>query len=339
MAARAASGRATAAGVEVTQFTPTATTFAGQPAVIVRGLVTNGSGVAATHIDVGLRVRRSAGGEPLLPPAYGKSWLDTLSPGQTGPFSIVLRTCCPEEIGDYEFDVSWQGASRESYRALAAEGQVQRTVDDVEFLYGELANTGDGYVDASSTRVYIGFWRGADFVDGRSAIVPVVPEDGEGGMGLAPGERLPWSTSLPELTYDRVELWPMAEPYPPDRYPVPLGTGRATVTAAERGVEVKALLTQCGTRPVENIVFLLEARDADGRLTQFDKAILTTSRPMRPGEEGEVTITWPTARPEVREGTLRLRAFAIEEQPDRPPARPCGGPRAVLYLPAAAANR
>lgn len=324
---------ARADGLSVIQYTPSIIEFGGQPSVLVRGLIRNDSAVAAADIHVTMHIRRSPGGEELAPPGYGKSWLGTLSPGETGPFQTLVHFCCPEEIGHYEFEVDWRGSSVERYRDVAARAGITRTVAGSKFLFGELLNTGTGFTDASTTRVYVGFFHGERFVDGRSALVPVFFDDGDGGMGQPPGFRLPWSTSLPDLPYDRIELWPAVEAFPAGGYPVPLGVHDVTVASAARGVTVSGMLHHCGTQPVENLVLLVVARDDEGQLLQFDKAYLAASSPILPGAAGGVSVEWRSAGPEVLGSRVELSAFSLEQQPERPSGEPCGGPRARLFLP------
>jgi hypothetical protein len=324
---------ARADGLSVIQFTPSVLDFAGHPAVLVRGLIRNDTGVAAGDIQVAMHLRRSPGGEELVPPGFGKSWLGTLSPGETGPFQTLVHFCCPEEIGHYEFEVEWRGTSVERYRAVEAQAGITRTVDGLNILYGELINTGTGFTDASTTRVYIGFFQGDRFVDGRSALVPVFFEDGEGGVGQPPGFRLPWSTSLPDLPYDRIELWPAVEAFPPGDYPVPLGIRDTAIEPAARGITVSGTLRNCGTQPVEDVVLLVVARDSAGQLLQFDKVYLSATTPILPGSEGRVSVGWTTARPELLDSQVTMSAFSLQQQAERPADQPCGGPRASVYLP------
>jgi hypothetical protein len=320
--------------VTVVQYTPGTIILGGSPYVIVRGLVANDSGVIAREVTVTLTLRRGPGGEVLSRPAVGLSWLSALSPGERGPFQVSVPFCCPEEVGHYEFAVSWRGASRPRYRELAASAAVTRTVQGRPVLFGDLTNVGDGYTDASTTRVFLAFWDEERFVDGRSAVLPLPFDDGPGGAGQGPGLAIPWSVGLPELAYDRFEIWPMAEAFPEGGYPLPLGMRAVTMAPQAAGVVLRGRLFSCATRPATAALVLAVARDGAGRPLAFDHAFLDIDPPLAPGLGGQVTLTWPEAPPEVAGAEVALLALGLDEQPERPEAALCADPRPRLWLPA-----
>ncbi len=324
---------ATAAGVVVQTFTPDRIVLGEAPYVIVRGLLVNRSSVPAQDIRVTLRLRDAPGGEILAGPAYGLSWLGTLSPDEAGPFSVAVRFCCPEDVGAYDLEVSWRGASEERYRGLVGEPQQVRDLAGLPRLYGELANVGGAFTDASTTHVYVGFWDGPRLVDARAAVLPVFYEDGPGGMAHPPGFRMPWSTTLPEKPYDRVEVWPVAERFPAGEYPVPLGVRDVEVWPAEVGVVVTGQVYNCGAAPATAMVLMVIAYDWSGQLLQFERASLALTGALQPGAAGTIEVTWPGASPAVATGRVALVAFALDAQPERPLAVPCDGTVARVYLP------
>lgn len=329
----AAGTRAEAAGVTVLTYTPDRIVLGEAPYVIVRGLLVNRSGIPAQDIRVSMRLRQSPAGEILAGPGYGLSWLGTLSPGEAGPFSVAVRFCCPEDVGAYDFDVSWRGATQERYRDLVGEPHAVHVLAGLPRLYGELVNTGSAFTDASSTRVYVGFWDGSRLVDARAAVLPVFYEDGPGGAAHPPGFRMPWSTTLPEKPYDRVEVWPVADRYPAGWYPVPLGVRDVAVLPAEAGVVVTGEVYNCGTAPASDLLVMVIARDAERQVLQFDRAALTVPETLPPGAAGTIEVTWPGANSEVATSSVSLVALALDAQQERPVAVPCDGTAGRLFLP------
>lgn len=325
--------RGQAGGVEVVAYTPDRVVLGGQPYVIVRGILANRGPVVAADIQVTLRLRRGPGGELLAPPGNGLSWLGPLAPGQEGLFSAVVRYCCPEDVGEYELTLGWRGGATAPYRGLVATPQAMRDSPAGPRLFGTVENAGGRAVDASTVRVYAGFWSGAQLVDARAVLVPAVFDDGPGGMALGRGQSLPWSTTVPDRAYDRVEMWAASEPYPEGAYPVPLGASDVRVRPAALGVIVTGRVRNCGTRDVADVYALLVARDEAGAPLQFEGVFLP-GVDLPAGGAREVVVPWPGAEPTVLPAAVALEVFALVDQPDPPPESPCRAP-VSLFLPAA----
>jgi hypothetical protein len=309
-------------GVEVVAQTPGRAQLGGQTYVVVRGLLANRGPVTAADIEVTLRLRRSPGGEQLAPPGIGLSWLDPLLPGETSPFAVLVRYCCPDDVGAHDLSLGWRGGATAPYRGLRASAQALRETPAGPRLFGSAVNGGEGFVEASTVRVYAGFWSGADLVDARAVLVPAVFDDGPGGMALGPGQSLPWSTTIPTGAYDRVELWARSEPYPAGVFPVPLGVTETAVRPAPDGVTVVGRVRNCGLEAAPDLYALLVARDATGAPLQFLGQPLT-GVDLAPGAARAVALSWPGAVAASRPATVTLEAFALAQQLERPAAYPC----------------
>lgn len=331
---RAAPLRAPAAPViEVVGFTPAEVELGGQRSVTVRGMLVNRGPGPARAIHVSLTARRTPGGE-IVGTGGGVSWLDALDEGESGPFSVGVRFCCLPDIGAYDLTTSAAAAPAPRYRDLAVDGLHEQTVDGEGRIYGHLRNTGAAYLNASATDVYAGFWQGEDLVELQTARLPVFyTPDAPTGQSHPPGVAYPWAIAFPDVPFDRYQVWTFAAPFPTGVFPVPLAAEAVTAHRDVEGIVVRGELRSCGAVAVALVVIVVEARDGDGRLLEFGRAVLSLDDALDPGERQRFAVTWPGVRTAVDPSRVTAAAYAIDTQTVRPPAVPCPAAWPLGYLP------
>ncbi len=324
----------TAPHVVIASYTPGRLVLGERRYVIVRGILQNHGPGPATDFQMTFTARREPGGE-VLGEGGGVSWLDALDAGESGPFTAVVPYCCPEDIGAYDLTLSAAPAPADRYRALEVTGQVRREAGGLPWIYGDLVNTGADFLDVSATDVYMGFWKGEDLVMLDTARMPVLHSLGDPtGQSHPPGWRYPWAVQVPDVPFDRTEVWFNAAAFPPEVFPVPLGA--QAVAAAREGadIQVRATIAHCGLAPAENLVVMVVARDAEDRVVEFGLAQPRLAAPIRPGDRVPIHLTWPGARAEIEPQRLSLWPLALESQNQRPSAIPCPPLLPVGLLPA-----
>ena len=320
--------------LRVIAYTPLLGELAGKPYIFVRGMLENRGPGAATRIQIALQ---AFGEDPDRPLAVSGSisWLDSLDSGERGPFSIAVNHCCPEEIREYRFSVTAERAAERPYRALAFENLARFDEAEPPEITGELRNLGDAFLNAPSVDVYAGFWAGDALVALTTARMPILYGlEGPTGQSLAPGMAYPWQLRLPELAFDRYELWANATAYPDGVYPVPLGFEAGRPRREGEDLVVGGMLSHCGSEPAKDVLLLLVGRDAERRVLDFRLLELLSEAPIEPGERGRLEARWPKAPAGIDPAQLDLLPLALDTQSRRPAALPCAPPAARLYLPA-----
>jgi len=307
--------------------------WAGQRRLWILGMVENQGPQPAARVQVDLKARRTPGGEVLAHGA-GQSWLPVLDPGESGPFSVAVFYCCEQDVGEFDFSVDAVAAPARRYRDLAIEGIVTRPFMGAPWLYGELANAGETYLTAPATKVFVGFWQGADLAALDTARMPIFfGVEGAGSQAHPPGLRYPWAVRLPDVPYDRYQVWAYAEPYPGDLYPVPLGAADVAAERVGDDVTVRASVRHCGREPVASLVTMVVARDAEGRVVEFGRAALDLSAPLVPGAHALIAVAWPAAPPDVDPARVSLTPLALAAQAVRPVDPLCRPPAGRAWLP------
>lgn len=319
--------------VRVVTFSASSGELAGRPYVFVRGLLENRGPGPATRIQIALQ---TFGQDPDRPLAVSGSisWLDSLDSGERGPFSIAINHCCPEDLLDYRFSVAAEPAAERPYRALAFENLARFDAARPPEITGELRNRGDAYLNAPSVDVYAGFWAGDAMVALTTARMPILYGlEGPTGQSLAPGMAYPWQLRLPDVAFDRYELWANATAYPNGVYPVPLGFDGGPARREGQDLLVGGTLWNCGTESAGDVLLLLVGRDAEGRIRDFTLLELLTDEPLAPGSRGRLEARWPNSPATIDEGRVDLIPLALDTQLRRPAALPCAPPRGRVYLP------
>jgi len=323
--------------VVVERFTPREAELAGRRYVFAQGMLANHGPGPAADIHVVLTVRRTTDGETLK--GGGTSWLDVLDAGESGPFSVPIAHCCAAELADYTFTLFSTRAPGPRYRDLAVEAPVERDVDGARWIYGDLANSGDAFLNAPTTRLFMGFWAGDDLLEIETARLPVVFDVADPvGQSHPPGWRYPWAVHVPDVSFDRTTTWTYAESYPSGVYPIPLGVEGIAAARDGPDVRVEATLTHCGTGAVENVVVVVVARDAIGRVVEFGRAQPELAAPLPPGGRAPLVLIWPNARAEIDPARVTLWPLALETQAIRPIDIPCRPQAPQGYLPWLARN-
>jgi hypothetical protein len=321
--------------VVVERYTPSVLDLGGRRYVMVQGMLINRGPGPAQDIHVSLVARRSPGGE-ILGEGGGMSWLDVLNGGESGPFSVAVPHCCPEDIGAYDFTVTVQPAPADRYLDLAVTGMVEREVNGGRWIYGDLVNTGDAFLNATATDVYMGFWDGEDLVKLDTARMPILHSlEGPTGQSHPPGWRYPWAMQVPTVKFDRTEVWTYAERYPPDVYPVPLGAQGVVAARDGADIRVTATVTSCGTERVGGLLIMVVARDAEDRVVEFGLAQPALASPLAPGDRRPVSLVWPNIRAEIDPAGVTLWPLALDTQGERPGAIPCLPLMPANFLPMA----
>lgn len=265
----------------------------------------------------------------------GVSWLDALDEGESGPFSVGVRFCCLPDIGAYDLTTSADAAPAPRYHDLAVLDLNEQVVDGEGRVYGWLRNTGDAFLNASSTDVYAGFWHGDDLVELQTARLPVFyTPDAPTGQSHPPGVAYPWAIAFPDVQFDWYQVWTYAEPFPPGLYPIPLAADAVTARRVAADIVVAGTLRSCGTAAAGLVVVVVEATAADGSLVEFGRAVLALDDPLDPGERQGFSLTWPNVRPAVDAARVTATAYAVDTQAVRPTAVPCAGLRRQGFLPA-----
>lgn len=313
----------TAPQVVVQSYTPSVLDLGGRRYVLVQGMLINRGPGPAQEIHVSLTARRSPGGE-ILGEGGGMSWLDVLNGGESGPFSVAVPHCCPEDIGAYDFTVNVEPAPADRYLDLAVTGMVEREVNGGPWIYGDLVNTGDAFLNATATDVYMGFWKGEDLVKLETARTPILHSlEGPTGQSQPPGWRYPWAIQVPALAFDRTQVWAYAERYPPNIYPVPLGAQGVVAARDGADIRVAATVMSCGTERTEGMLIMVVARDAEDRVLEFGLAQPPLASPLAPGDRRPVSLVWPNARAEIDPAGVTLWPLSLDTQGERPGAIPC----------------
>lgn len=327
-------GRPNAPVIEIVSFTPAEVELGGQRSVTVRGMLVNRGPGPARAIHVSLTARRTPGGE-IVGVGGGVSWLDVLDEGESGPFSVGVRFCCLPDIGAYDLTTSADAAPAPRYHDLAVLDLNEQAVDGEGRVYGWLRNTGDAFLNASSTDVYAGFWHGDDLVELQTARLPVFyTPDAPTGQSHPPGVAYPWAIAFPDVQFDRYQVWTYAETFPAGVYPIPLAADAVTARRVAADIVVAGTLRSCGTAAAGLVVVVVEATAADGSLVEFGRAVLALDDPLDPGERQGFSLTWPNVRTAVDAARVTASAYAVDTQAVRPTAVPCAGLRRQGFLPA-----
>lgn len=304
----------------------------GRPYVMVYGILRNEGPGHAGRITVQLTARRSPGGE-VLGVGGGEGWLDALDAGESGPFSVAVGHCCAADIGSYEFQVEAAPAAGPRYRALAMEGPVERAAEGGVELFGELRNTGEAYLDATATELFIGFWAGADLVAVDTARLPVIRGEGPTGQSHPPGFAYPWALRVSAPPHDRSQVWAYAAPFPEGLHPVPVGVQNLSIEPASPGIRFSGMLVGCGGVPVESTALVVSARDALGPMA-FGVGRFDLAEPLAAGASAPFSATWPSAPAGLDPAGLSLAPFALGFQAERPAELFCPPRSPRAFLPA-----
>ncbi len=331
--------------VEILSFAPRLEKLAGQDYIFVRGLLINRGPGPAAGIQVDLR---AFGEDPDSPIAQGGgvSMLDGLDSGASGPFSVALRYCCPDEVRDYRFSVQARAAAEPPYRALQVENVHQIEEAEGPVISGELLNGGQAVLLAPSIDVHAGFFSGQDLVALRTARMPIHYNASEPtGQSHPPGLRYPWQIALPDLDYDRYELWTNGDAYPDGLFPVPLGFDVRSRRRDGADILVSGWLRHCGQQDSEAALLMLSGKDDRGRVRDLRLLALVAQDAIPPGDRGWLEARWPDASPAVDLGRVELTPLSLSVQARRPAALPCAPmshlgllPLALLRAPAETAT-
>jgi hypothetical protein len=319
--------------VEVLSYTPRLGILGGQPYVFVRGMLQNRGPGVAHDIQIALQV---FGSDPVTPIGVGGgvSWLDSLDAGESGPFSLAIRHCCPEDFLEYAFAIDVGRAGRRPYRQLSFEQVTRWDADAPPRLTGWIRNRGDAFLNAPSVDIYASFWSGEEMVALETARLPILYSlEGPTGQSLPPGAAYPWSMQLPEADFDRYELWHNGDPYPEGSFPVPLGYLPDRQRREGSDIVLEGSLRHCGREAVTVALLMLVGRDGQGRVLDFKLLQLITDEAIPPGSLGRLVARWPDAPADLDPAEVTLLPLALDVQDQRPASFPCAPPVAGVYLP------
>jgi|GEM_PF-6714535 len=310
-------------GIGVTHLGWRDVTFGGATLTRLTGLVVNERLVPVGQVEIAARFR-AAEGTPVLRIGTTIADLPELAPGESSPFTILVGPLSSSAVGHVDVTLGVRSADGRRYRALQVEDVVTRTVGGAPALFGWLRNVGDAYASASNTNIIAGFWDARGLRETHAATMPIVYQPGTlVGQGHAPDMRYPWFLRLPDEPWTKLEFWVVAKRYADGLWPVPLGVIDLARDDQGGRVTFAGRLVHCGQRPVTEFALVSSAAAAAGGVLTFTLNVVTPQRPIVPGDDVPIRVTWPGLDPTIPVDRVVHLPLSFDVQSLPPRSMPC----------------
>lgn len=312
-------------GIRITDLSWRDMDFGGATLTRLTGLVVNERQAPVGQVEIAARFR-AAEGTPVLRIGTTIADLPELAPGESSPFTILVGPLASSAVGHVDITLGVRPADGRRYRALVVEDVVTRTVGGAPALFGWLRNAGDAYASASNTNIIAGFWDELGLRETHAATMPIVYQPGTlVGQGHAPDGRYPWFLRLPDGPWTKLEYWVVAKRYADGLWPVPLGVIDLARDDQGGAVTFAGRLVHCGQRPVSEFALVSSAAAAAGGVLTFTLNVVTPRRPIVPGDDVPIRITWPGLDPTIPVDRVVHLPLSFDVQSLPPRAMPCTG--------------